>query len=727
MEKPLPGPSDQPPSGTQPRVGRSTSAPTVTRTRESGSTPPTESGGVALGRVQIEGVAPELDGGRFPVKRVIGDDLVVEADLFADGHDQIAAVLRYRPAGEAKWQETPMEPLPNDRWRASLPLEGLGRYQYSVAGWIDPFRTWRREFEKWVEAGDQVLMELRVGAELVEAAAERAEVSPGGLAPGDGELPNDPATQLRRWATRLRTWSADPSLEDDPSSLLGPDGPTKGELAALMARFPDRTGETRYGRELEVVVDRERARFSAWYEFFPRSTAPDSSEHGTFDDARRMLPYVREMGFDVVYLPPIHPVGRTNRKGPNNRRTAEAGDPGSPWAIGAKEGGHKSVDPRLGTLEDFRRFRAAAEAEGLEVALDIAYQCSPDHPYVEDHPEWFRTRPDGTIRYAENPPKKYEDIYPIDFETDRWPELWQELKSVFSFWADEGVRIFRVDNPHTKALPFWEWTIRELKETHPDLIFLSEAFTRPKMMYRLAKLGFTQSYTYFAWRNTKAELTSYLEELVQPPLSEHFRPNFWPNTPDILTEFLQTGGRPAFMLRLVLAATLSSNYGIYGPAFELLEAAPREPGSEEYLNSEKYELREWELDREDSLRDFIARVNRIRRENEAFHTNDTLSFHAVDNALILAYTKRPSGGGASILTVVNLDPHHVQSGWVDLDPDTVGISGNEAFQVHDLLGGGHYFWEGTRNFVQLDPHVSPAQIFQVVTQGRSERDFDPFA
>ncbi len=660
------------------------------------------------------------------MKRIIGDRMVVEADLFVDTHDRVTAVLRHRNASTEKWEETPMEALPNDRWRASFPLESLGRYRYTVAGWVDPFLTWCREFEKWVTAREEVLLELQVGLGLVEAAARRADAEPAGVAPGPGRLPRDPAAELRRWADRLRSWADDESLAEDPSPLLGPDGPTRGELARLMAHFPDRSRESRYARELEVVVDRERAGFSAWYEFFPRSTAPDPDRHGTFDDARRMLPYIREMGFDVIYLPPIHPVGRTNRKGRNNARTAEPGDPGSPWAIGAKEGGHKSIDPRLGTLEDFRRFREAAEAEGMEVALDIAFQCSPDHPYVEEHPEWFRTRPDGTIRYAENPPKKYEDIYPIDFETETWPELWAELKSVFAYWAEEGVRVFRVDNPHTKPLPFWEWTIRELKEEHPDLIFLSEAFTRPKMMYRLAKVGFTQSYTYFAWRNTKRELLSYLEEVARPPVSEHFRPNLWPNTPDILTEFLQNGGRPAFMQRFVLAATLSSNYGVYGPAFELLEAAPRSPGSEEYLNSEKYELRQWDIEREDSLRHFIGRVNRIRREQPAFHTNETLHFHAMDNDQILAYSKTAANDGTAVLTVVNLDPHHVQTGWVHLDLAELGIEPDQSFQVHDLLGGGRYFWEGSANFVRLEPWESPAQIFRIVTEHRTERDFDYF-
>jgi starch synthase (maltosyl-transferring) len=663
-------------------------------------------------RAQIEGLTPRVDGGRFPVKRIVGDELVVEADVFGDGHDRVAAAVLHRRAGRGPWRETPMEPLGNDRWRAAFPLEKMGRYQYTVLAWVDPFLTWMRDFEKWVAAGlgDEVAVELQVGARLVAEGAARAREAPRrSRAAGSAE-------ELEGWAENLHGWSKDAAIRNDPSPLAGPRGPLAGGLSGLMARVPDRQFAHRHPVELEVVVDRERARFSAWYEFFPRSTSPEPGRHGTFEDARGMLGYVREMGFDVVYLPPIHPVGRTNRKGANNNPTAQPGEPGSPWAIGSEEGGHTAVHPELGTLEDFRAFRQAAEDEGLEVALDVAFQCSPDHPWVRDHPEWFRHLPDGSIRYAENPPKKYQDIYPLDFETKDWAGLWDELREVFRFWADEGVRIFRVDNPHTKALPFWEWAIEGLKAEHPDLIFLSEAFTRPRMMYRLAKLGFTQSYTYFAWRNTKWELTSYMEELAHGEVREYFRPNFWPNTPDILTEALQSGKRPAFMARLVLAATLSSSYGIYGPAFELMEHRPREEGSEEYLDSEKYELRHWDLGRADSLKPFIARVNRIRKESPALHRNETIRFHAVDNDRILAYTKQDPAGDSRILTVVSLDPDHRQSGWLELDLGALGMDEEAAYLADDRLGGGRYLWQGRRNYVELDPTATPAHIFRLTSR-----------
>jgi starch synthase (maltosyl-transferring) len=651
-------------------------------------------------RVAIESVNPEIDGGRYAAKGIVGDLVEVEADAFVDGHDQVACVLLYRSENQRKWREAPMEPLGNDRWRGRFPLQELGLHHFTIEAWVDPFRTWRRDMEKWLAAGKEIAVHLEIGAQLVGEAAARAR--------------GRDAERLTHWAEALRE---ERGYEADVD-------PLDESLARLMGRWPDRRSATRYDRELPVVADRERARFSAWYEFFPRSTG--DGRQGTFADAEKMLPYIREMGFDVVYLPPIHPVGRSNRKGRNNVVVAQEGDPGSPWAIGSEEGGHKATHPRLGTLEDFVAFRATAEGHGLEVALDIAFQCSPDHPYARAHPSWFRHRPDGTIQYAENPPKKYEDIYPFDFETDDWRALWEELKSVFVFWIEHGVRIFRVDNPHTKPFPFWEWLISGIKSQWPDVIFLSEAFTRPKVMYRLAKLGFTQSYTYFAWRNTKWELEQYLTELNRPPIRDFFRPNFWPNTPDILTEYLQTGGRPAFMARLVLAATMASNYGIYGPAFELLEHEPHDPGSEEYLDSEKYEIKSWELGRHDSLRDFIARINRIRAENSALHRTDNLRFHRIDTDALIAYSKRSLDGSNAVLVVVNLDPHHVQAGWIDLDLDALGLAEWESYQVHDLLGGGRYLWNGRRNYVELNPHVVPAHVFRVARRVRTERDFDYF-
>jgi len=491
-----------------------------------------------------------------------------------------------------------------------------------------------------------------------------------------------------------------------------------------MARYPDRRHATEYAPALGVVVDRERARFSAWYEFFPRSCTDDPERHGRLRDCEGRLKAAAEMGFDVVYLPPIHPIGRTNRKGRNNAERAGPADVGSPWAIGAEEGGHRAVHPELGTLEDFRWFVATAGKYGLEVALDIAFQCSPDHPYVREHPEWFLKRPDGSVQYAENPPKKYQDIYPLWFETDAWQSLWDELTDVVRFWIGQGVRIFRVDNPHTKPYAFWEYLIARIKAQHPEVIFLSEAFTRPAVMYRLAKLGFTQSYTYFTWRNTKWDLTQYFTELTQTPVREFFRPNLWPNTPDILNEYLQLGGRPAFMTRLVLAATLGASYGIYGPAFELCENRAREPGSEEYLDSEKYQIRVWPVEREDSLRWMIGRVNRIRRENPALHSDRGLRFHDVDNDMLVCYSKSTPDRENVILCVVNLDPHHTQSGWVGLPLEELGLDAHQPYQAHDLLSDARYLWSGTHNYVELNPHIVPAHILRLRKRIRSERDFD---
>ncbi|HET9210820.1 MAG TPA: alpha-1,4-glucan--maltose-1-phosphate maltosyltransferase [Thermoanaerobaculia bacterium] len=655
-------------------------------------------------RVVIDKVRPEIDGGRFPIKRVVGETVEVEADAFTDGHDSIACRLLWRPESQAKWNETEMEALPNDLWRAEFTVSEQGRWLYSVIGWVDHFKTWRRDLRKRVDAGQDVALDLRVGAALVREASRRA-------------------AQARKKAdARVLAGLAD-DLEADKDQevrlLLALDD----ELAALMDRYADRRFATLYPHELGVVVDRVKARFSTWYEMFPRSCGPEG-KHGTFRDCEKRLRYIAEMGFDVLYLPPIHPIGTAFRKGKNNSLTPEPDDVGSPWAIGSAEGGHKAVHPELGTLADFRRLLKKAAEHGLEIALDLAYQTSPDHPYVREHPEWFRKRPDGTIQYAENPPKKYQDIYPFDFETEAWRELWEELKSIVDFWVGEGVRIFRVDNPHTKAFPFWEWMIGEVKREHPDVLFLAEAFTRPKIMYRLAKLGFTQSYNYFPWRNQRWELVEYFTELNQTDVKEYFRPNLWPNTPDILTEPLQIGGRPAFVQRLILAATLGANYGIYGPPFELMEHLPRERGSEEYLDSEKYQLRRWDLGRPDSLREMIALVNRIRRENPALQADHSLRFHAAENEQILCYSK--AAGDNLIVVVASLDPHYTQASWIALDLEEMGLEPDQQFQVHDLLTGARYLWHGSRNYVQIDPHQVPAHIFRVRRRVRSERDFDYF-
>ena len=653
-------------------------------------------------RVVIEGVAPEIDGGRFPIKRTVGEQVVVEVDIFTNGHDALAAVLLYRRATNSKWVEVPMEPMVNDRWRGRFTVTELGRYQYTIEAWVDRFRSWRRDLEKRVEAGQDVSVNLLVGAELLNEASKR---SIGGDA--------------KRLKTLAGALQADGQAESDRVRLA-----LDNELARLMETYPDKRSGTTYDKELGVVVDRERARFSTWYEMFPRSLAAAHGRHGTFRDCEARLPYIAAMGFDVLYFPPIHPIGLTHCKGKNNSPTAGPDDPGSPWGIGSEEGGHKAIHPQLGTPEDFRRFVIKAREHGIEVALDIAFQCSPDHPYVKEHPVWFRWRPDGTVQYTENPPKIYQDIYPLDFETRNRQELWDELKSVVLFWIEQGVRIFRVDNPHTKPFRFWEWLIAEVKQVHPDAIFLSEAFTRPKVMYHLAKLGFTQSYTYFAWRNTKWDLMTYFTELTQTDVREYFRPSLWPNTPDILTEYLQSGGRPAFMTRLVLAATLGASYGIYGPAFELCDNQPREPGSEEYLNSEKYEIKHWDIDQPDSLREFIARVNRIRRENPALHRNCGLRFHQVDNDQLLCYSKGTEDLSNIILAVVNHDPYYTHSGWVEIDLEVLGLDEEHPYQVHDLLSDSRYLWHGPRNYVELNPNIVPAHIFRVNRRVRTEQDFD---
>ena len=655
-------------------------------------------------RVIIENVTPEIDGGTFAAKRVCGERVIVEADIFADGHEMISGMLLFRREAEKKWHETALKLVVNDRWRADFRVDEIGRYRYTLAAWIDRFQSWRRDLQKRAEVDEHSELDILTGALIIEQAARRASASDKKKLLEAIELLRDEDTSL---STKLTT-----ALSDD--------------LLELVQRYPDRGGDTRYGKELAVVVDREKARFSAWYEMFPRSSAVEPGVHGTFKDCERLLSYVASMGFDTLYLPPIHPVGYTHRKGKNNSITAAADDPGSPWAIGSAEGGHKSIHPQLGTVEEFRSFVAKAESLDLEVALDLAYQCSPDHPYVREHPKWFRWRPDGTVQFAENPPKKYQDIYPLDFTTEEWRALWEELKSIVEFWREQGIRIFRVDNPHTKPLPFWQWLIDTVKQDHPEVIFLAEAFTRPKVMYRLGKLGFTQSYSYFTWRNTKAEITEYFQELTQTEVREYFRPNLWPNTPDILPEYLQFGGRAAFMLRLVLAATLSGNYGIYGPAFELLENRPREAGSEEYLDSEKYEIKHWNRESADSLKDFITRINKIRKDNPALKCDWSLCFHEIDNEQMVCYTKRTEDLGNIILVVVNLDPHHVQSGWVRIPLEPLQLAATDSYQAHDLLTGARFLWHGARNYVQLDPKNGPAHILRLRRRIRREQDFDYF-
>ena len=646
-------------------------------------------------RVIIEGVQPEIDGGRFPIKRVIGEEVTVEADIFADGHESLSACILHRGEDEPNWTETPMEFLVNDRWRGSFVVEEIGHYRYTIVAWVDKFKSWRQDLSKRVEARQKdIEVNLLIGAQIIAGAQPRA------------------SGRYRRLITEwIDTLQSEEVTQKEKVRLALSDA-----VSRIMERCADRRFVVTYPKELGVTVDREKARFSSWYEMFPRSCASKTNQHGTFRDCEARLPYIAELGFDVLYLPPIHPIGHTNRKGKNNTLTAAPDDPGTPWAIGSEEGGHKAIHPQLGTLKDFQKFVHKARDYGIEVAIDIAFQCSPDHPYVKERPEWFQWRPDGTIQYAENPPKKYQDIYPMDFESENWQELWEELKSVVLFWIEHGVRIFRVDNPHTKPFAFWEWLIGGIKADHPDVIFLSEAFTRPKIMYQLAKLGFNQSYTYFTWRNVKWELEQYFTELTQTPAREFYRPNLWPNTPDILNDYLRDGGRPAFIARLVLAATLGANYGIYGPAFELCENRRKDTVSEEYLDSEKYEIKHWAIERKNSLKDIISLVNKARRENPALQSNRSLRFHAVDNDQLICYSKCTPDGSNVMLVVVNLDYRYKQSGWVTLSLDELGIAHDRPYRVHDILDGATYTWKGPRNYVELNPVKLSAHIFQVEKQ-----------
>ncbi len=579
----------------------------------------------------------------------------------------------------------------NDVWTAEFTPPAPGHYRCTVIAWVDHFESWRKELERRDDLAD-IRVALDVGTALVEQAAARA--------------PSSDASLLAEWSALLQRSAADPAFADPASLKALALDPAR---AALAARYTDR--RLADAAVLEIHADRKRAGFSSWYELFPRSAALEKAHHGNFKDVAARLPYIAEMGFDVLYFPPIQPIGRVNRKGRNNALAARPDDVGSPWAIGSEEGGHKAVLPQLGSLDEFRGLVAKARKSGIEIALDIAFQCAPDHPYVADHPQWFKHRPDGSVQYAENPPKKYQDIYPFDFETDDWRALWDELKSVVEFWVEQGVRIFRVDNPHTKPFAFWEWLISEIQTTAPDVIFLAEAFTRPKVMHRWRSLDSLSRTPTLRGATPSASSSNTLPSSRAAGGRDYFRPNVWPNTPDILHEALQSGVRAAFAARLVLAATLSANYGIYGPTFELMESTPREPGGEEYRDSEKYQLRHWSLDRPDSLSSLIGRINRVRREHAALQSDRSLRFCTVDNDQLIAYTKSDEPSNDVILVIVNLDPHHVQSGWVDLDLDALQLDPERPYQVHDLLSDQRYQWRGARNYVMLDPERLPAAPF----------------
>ena len=654
-------------------------------------------------RVSVQQVWPEVAQGRYPAKGIAGDPVEVHADLVCDGHDVLRAVVRWRAEDDRTWQESPLELTLNDRWVGSFTPPAPGRYRFTVDSWVDPVATWSRDLQKKAAADATEPIDLEVGAQLLRDRAARCEGSK--------------ARRLEEFATAL----LDPGL----GLATRVEAALAEELEALVTEADPREHRTRYDRVLHLHADRPRAAFSSWYELFPRSASPVPGTHGTLRDVIDRLDHVAGLGFDVLYLPPIHPIGTTHRKGADNAVVAGPDDPGSPWAIGSEEGGHKSIHPQLGDFDDFAALLEACEQHGVELALDIAFQCSPDHPYVREHPEWFRRRPDGTIQYAENPPKKYQDIYPFDFETSDADGLWRELKSIFEHWIDHGIRIFRVDNPHTKSLPFWSWCLGELTAEHPECLFLSEAFTRPKVMQELAMRGFTQSYTYFTWRRHKHEIEQYYTELTQTEVADFLRPNSWPNTPDILTDQLQHGGRSMYVQRLVLAATLTANYGMYGPAFELMWSTARE-GAEEYAANEKYEIRTWELDDPDSLREVIALVNRIRHAHPALQRDRGLRFHHVDNEQLLVYSKADPTGDDVILLVVNLDPNWTQGGFTWLDLEVLGVPDDTEFEVHDLFGGGTYLWHGARNYVELNPHVTPAHIFRVVPRHRTEVDFEQY-
>ncbi len=659
-------------------------------------------------RVVIEHVVPEIDAGRFPAKRVAGESVIVEADIFGDGHDHVEARLLYRNAGEKKWTVVQMAPIGNDRWRGMFSVPVGGRYEYTLAAGIDHIDTWRDGLVKKLKAGQDVGLELRTGATLVREAAGRAQAE-------DAQTLAAIAKQLQDNGETLQELEKAGTAEAQRVAMAAPG--LDVQLIALAERYPDTERETRYGRTLAVEVDRERARFSTWYELFPRSQGADAQTHGTLRDVQAKLPYLQALGFDVLYMPPIHPIGRAFRKGKNNSTTAGADDVGSPWAIGAERGGHTAILPELGTMADFDHLRDAAGVHGMELALDIAFQCAPDHPWVIEHPSWFKHRADGSIQYAENPPKKYQDIYPIDFESDDWEELWDALAEVFLFWAERGVRIFRVDNPHTKAFPFWEWCIAEVKRQYPESLFLAEAFTRPRIMEQLAKLGFSESYTYFCWRTTKTELEQYLTELTQTEQWQYFRPNFWPNTPDINPFNLQYGGQASFALRFLLAATMNPSYGIYGGVYEELIDAPFRQGGEEYLDSEKYEIKHWPLSLENPIAQLIATVNRARKDHPALQTFDqSLRFHAVDNPHLIAFSKRSRDNHDVVLTVVNLDPFHRQSGWLYLDTAQLGLTDESVYTVEDVLTGAAYSWRGPSNFVALDPRSQPGHLFVITKE-----------
>ena len=648
-------------------------------------------------RVVIEQPRPVVECGALPAKATAGIPLAISGSIFADGHDLVMGWVRHGRPGSGggtaeRWQELPMRALGDDRFGAVITPTRVGPWSFEIVAMPDLYGSWVGELRVRLDAGQDIDLELEEGARM----ADRAAALPG---TGDGDR-----LELGALSTRLR----DPSVTQAHRLHEAARPPA----VALMRRTADRETATRSG-PWRLIVERELAGFSAWYEMFPRSEGAQPPRSGTFRTAAARLPAIAAMGFDVVYLPPIHPIGHSFRKGPNNETESAPADVGSPWAIGAAEGGHTAVHPDLGTLDDFALFVAEASRQGLEVALDYALQCSPDHPWVGEHPEWFRHRADGTVRYAENPPKRYQDIYPLDFGTVDRAGLWAALRDVVLFWIRHGVRIFRVDNPHTKPFAFWEWLIAEIHRHHPDVVFLAEAFTRPAVMQRLAKLGFSQSYTYFTWRTTKAELSEYLTELSQTERVDWFRPNFWVNTPDILHAYLQQGGPAAFRVRATLAATTAPSWGMYS-GYELCERVAAEPGSEEYACSEKYQLRPRDWNRADSLAPYITRLNEIRhRHREAIALLPALRIQEIKNDSMLCVSRVNQARDDALLVVVNLDPYHPQEGTIWLDLEGLGIPGDIPFEAHDELTGTTYVWQGPESYVRLDPAQQSAHVLHL--------------
>ncbi len=684
-------------------TGGSKSRKTTRETSKTNSEKPTQSDQrlreLASSRVVIEAVAPEINGGRFVARAAGGFPVKIEADIFCDGHDVIDAALLYRVDGEKQWVEAPMRFIDNDRWRSAMPVEQLAPHEFTIIAWRDLFASWRREVKKKRGAGQDVSSELIEGRHIVEQALE-------------GERASD-TSDKKAFQSLLAALDAATDNGARLEMLLA------DKVEMLFRRAGPRSDLTWYDKILKVWVDRPQAAFSAWYELMPRSQSGDPKRHGTFDDVIGRLPYIRELGFDVLYMPPIHPIGRVNRKGRNNSLQAQEDDPGSPYAIGSELGGHDAIHPELGNFDDFARLVDAAAEHGLEIALDFAIQCAPDHPWIKQHPEWFDWRPDGTIKFAENPPKKYEDIVNVHFYRDALPSLWYALRDIVLFWAGKRVRIFRVDNPHTKPLPFWEWMISEVQAQYPDVIFLAEAFTRPKMMKRLAKVGFTQSYSYFTWRNTKRELTEYLTELTKSESVHYMRPNFFVNTPDINPFFLQTSGRAGFQIRLVLAATLAGNYGVYN-GFELCEASAI-PGKEEYLDSEKYEIRAWDWDRPGNIRDDIALINRLRHEHPALRDFTNLEFYNAWDDNIIYYGRRTADLASFVLVAVNLDPHHAHGADLEVPLWEFGRADDASIEVEDLVTGERFKWRGKIQHIHLDPAHRPYAIWRIFQEGEADQ------